>query len=86
VRNSVLEILQKYKGFLLGPFFVCGPRGDRAMRMRFGSEITRGHEKWVKLALGHFLRCPKNSFHAPSTPKPHAHGPITALRYYFLSG
>ena len=31
------------------------PPGDRAMRMRFWSGITRGLEKWVKLVLGHFL-------------------------------
>ena len=31
------------------------PHGDRAMRMRFWNGITRGVEKWVKLALGHFL-------------------------------
>ncbi len=31
------------------------PRGDQAMRMRFWSGITRENEKWVKLALGHFL-------------------------------
>jgi hypothetical protein len=72
------------QGDLVAPLSVCGPRGDRAMRMRFWGGITRGHEKWVKLAIGHFLRRPKNSFHAPSTPKPHAHGPITALRYYFF--
>ena len=34
---------------------VQAPRGDWVMRVRFWGENTREHEKWVKLALGHFL-------------------------------
>ena len=40
------------------------------MRMRFWIGITRGDEKWVKLALGHFFGCGTDRAHAPSNPKP----------------
>jgi hypothetical protein len=59
------------------------PPGDRAMRMRFWSGITRGQEKWVKLALGHFLgvndKWRPRAFHS----KARSHSPITALRGCF---
>jgi hypothetical protein len=55
------------------------PHGDRVMRMRFGLGITRGDEKWVKLALGHFLNATEASRPRAFQPKSRSHSPITAL-------
>ena len=59
------------------------PRGDRAMRMRFWSGITRGQEKWVKLALGHFLSCLTKLLPRAFHSKARSHSPITALHDCF---
>ena len=54
-------------------------RGDRAMGMRFCFEITRGFEKCVKLALGHFLSTPNRLRRRAFRSKARSHFPATAL-------
>ena len=55
------------------------PRGDRAMHMRFCSGITRGQEKWVKLALGHFFVVTDRKLPRAFHSKARSHSPITTL-------
>lgn len=57
----------------------AGPHGDRVMRMRFWFGITRGDEKWVKLALGHFLNATEASRPRVFQTKARSHHPITVL-------
>jgi hypothetical protein len=49
------------------------------MRMRFWNGITRGDEKWDKLALGHFFDAIDRKLPRAFHSKARSHSPITAL-------